>query len=167
MNSEYIIEDIMERQSSAHTDSCCNEYKLNMFKMLSDISIFNSGWAILKTLDQFIHWLINKNYYVVRNARCICSRNTWELSLIFYQSNNKWLNEVFLEWLTRKQTKILTPTASSGSVNFLGDLSSPQTYLEVQKPFYYPKSNPIHDNTNADWGFARGMLLLGKWNLRI
>ena len=35
-----------------------------------------------------------KNYYVVRNARCECSRYTQKLSFIFLKSINEWMNQL-------------------------------------------------------------------------
>ena len=36
----------------------------------------------------------NKNYYIVRNAGCTCSRHTLKLSLIFLKSINESMNEL-------------------------------------------------------------------------
>ena len=57
------------------------------------------GWGPLWMHHQYR--LINKNWYVVRNAGCARSRYTLKWSLILFKAINQWINRVNLEWLIR------------------------------------------------------------------
>ena len=67
-----------------------NDYLYNIRLWYIWLSIDCNDVAIL-ILSKSFAMLFNKNYYVVRNARCPCSRYTLRLTLIFLI--NKWMNE--------------------------------------------------------------------------